>query len=709
MLPRTPTSRSRIAWLAAALAASMLLPLATPAAAQLEDEQVDPPDLPADDEAGPPDYADPVEPDERFVEVARRQASLGVQHLEYSRPDPLAHVHVARIAPSARHRMRVVAARDEVSGRRESVSAMCARFDCAVGINGDYWDGAGRPAGVVVADGELYQSPPPLHAQFIISADGTPSTEPLFWSVQLQLGGGQALPIDAVNRAAIDGHVTLYTPRRGSTTGTPDGTRELVLELLNTNPDGSMEIRIVDQRTTGNLAIEPGRLILAGRGSAEELLSELGTQAAQGNDTGTIRVDVNGASYALGGSPRLMKNGLYDFPYEDLGAATQGRAPRSAVGWTATGEMLLVAVDGRQSGYSNGVSYPELARLLARLGAVEGISLDGGGSTTFVVERSVRNRPSDNGGARAVANAILVDPAEVRSTRISGPNRYATAVAASQHAFPEGAPLVFVASGENYPDALAGAAAAAGSSPVLLVEQDHVPAEVLAEIDRIGAQGIAILGGTVAVSAEVEAQLRAKVPFTIRFSGAERVATAVEASKMAFPNGAPVAYLATADAFPDALAAGAGAAAEGGPVLLTRGGTLSPTVLDELRRLAPQRIVIAGGTAAIPASIATAASTVAPVTRLSGSDRFATAAAVAQAVHPVATDAVLATGLDFPDALSGAWLAGAQRRPLLLVTNTCTAEPALRAADRLGVTGVSIMGGYAAVHQRVERLAVCTG
>jgi putative cell wall-binding protein len=634
--------------------------------------------------------------------------SLGVEHVQYRRADPLAHAHVARITPAAAHRLRVVSARDEVSGRRETVASMCARHDCVAAVNGDYWDAFGVAAGVVVADGELYRSPPPLHAQFVLTAGGVPSAEPLPWSVNLTLGGAASHHDRRGEPSRRRGPGRPLHPPQGATTGTPEGTREVILQVLATNVDGTMTVRIVDQRTTGNVAIEPNRLILAARGSADVILSQLGTEAATGNDTGIIRVDVGGAHHAIGGSPRLISGGNYAFPYND--GAANSRAPRSAVGWTATGEMLLVAVDGRQAGYSNGVSYTELARLLARLGAIEGISLDGGGSTTFVVESSVRNRPSDNNNtARAVANALVVDPAQVRATRVSGPNRFATAVAASQAAFPAGAPLVFVASGENYPDALAGAGAAKGESPVLLVGRDRIPPEVLAEIDRLGAQGIAILGGTAAVSPQVEAQLRARVPFTIRFAGPNRVLTAVEASRMAFPGGAPVAYLATADAFPDALAAGAGASAEGGPVLLVRGTTLDAEVLAELQRLRPGRVVITGGTAAIPEAIATQAAGVAPVTRISGTNRYATAAAVAQSVHPNATDAVIATGLDFPDALSGAWLAGAARRPLLLVPGTCTAEPALRVADRLGVTGVTVMGGSAAVHQRVERLAVCTG
>ncbi len=686
--------------MAAIVSAMLLFGIIFPATAS---SQSDPdPDLNPTDTRP---YADPVEPDDRFQVVSRAQVSLGVQHVQYRRSEPLALAHVARIEPEAAHRLRVVAARDEVSGRRETPTSICARHECAVAINGDYWDGAGRASGVLVADGELLQSPPPLHAQFVIQADGTPTTEPLVWSVDMIIGG-QPISIDGVNRPVGDGQVVLYTPRRGSTTGTPEGTREIVLELLSTNGDGTMNVRILDQRSTGNLAIEPNRLILAGRGSAETVLAELGTLAAQGIDTGTIRVDISGARHALGGSPRLMTGGLYDFPYTDPGA--NSRAPRSAVGWTATGEMLLVAVDGRQSGYSGGVSYTELARLLAHLGAVEGIGLDGGGSTTFVVESSVQNRPSD-GSQRSVANALVVDPAEVRAHRVSGPNRYATSVAASQQAFPDGAALVLIASGQNYPDALAGAAAAKGTSPVLLVEGNRISPEVMAEIDRLGAQGIAILGGSAAVSPQVEAQLRARVPFTLRFSGTDRLQTAVEASKMAFPDGAPVVYLATADAFPDALAAGAGASAEGGPVLLVRGDTLAPSVAAELRRLAPQRIVVTGGTAAVSGSLVTQASAIAPVTRLSGVNRYATAAAVAESIHSASPDAVVATGQDFPDALSGAWLAGAQRRPLLLVPGTCTAEPALRLADRIGVTGVIIMGGTAAIHDRVGRLAVCTG
>ncbi|MBK5223915.1 MAG: cell wall-binding repeat-containing protein [Acidimicrobiia bacterium] len=698
-----PTTCSR-ALLGAGLAVALLTALNPPSASA----QVTPaPALPEAESTEPPPYALPVPPDTRFAAVAREQVSLGVERVTYRRSDPLAHVEVARVAPSARTRLRAVAARDEVAGWRESVTSICRRTSCVVGINGDYWDPSNRPTGVFVADGELYQSPPPLHAQMSIDVNGTPSSEPLDWDVSLAMGGGQLIPVDAVNRHPVLDQLVLYTSRRGSSTDTPAGTREVILEILETGPDNAVSVRVVDQRTTGNVAIPDGHLILAGTGAADELLQTLGTEAALGNDVGTIHTEIGAAQHAIGGAPRLMKDGLYDFPYQDDRQANMGRAPRSAVGWTATGEMLLVGVDGRQPGHSLGLNYPELAQLLAHLGAVEAIAFDGGGSTTFVVEAQVVNRPSD-GAPRSVANALVVGPAEVRNSRISGNNRYATAVAASQAAFPDGAPNFTIASGENFPDALAGApAAVTGGGPILLVPRGTLPAVVAAEIRRLGATDAGILGGNAAVAPNVEAAVRALGVDTFRLAGPDRIATSVAISQLAFFGGAPVVYLATADSYPDALAAGAGAAAQGGPVLLVRGDTISAAVTAEIQRLRPQRIVIAGGTAAVSSSIESQAAAIAPVFRRSGANRYATAAAVAQSLYPSTADAVVATGGDFPDALSGAWLAGRQRLPLLLVEGNCTSEPALRAADELGVSGIQIMGGTAAVSVHVERLAAC--
>ncbi|MGW0227957.1 phosphodiester glycosidase family protein [Actinopolymorpha singaporensis] len=85
--------------------------------------------------------------------------------------------------------------------------------------------------------------------------------------------------------------------------------------------------------------------------------------------------------------------------------------PRSAIGVDAQGRLLLVAIDGRQPGYSEGVSIQEEAQIMHRLGAVQALNFDGGGSTVMAtMNAGVVNRPSDATGERQLGNPILVEP-----------------------------------------------------------------------------------------------------------------------------------------------------------------------------------------------------------------------------------------------------------------------------------------------------------
>ena len=84
--------------------------------------------------------------------------------------------------------------------------------------------------------------------------------------------------------------------------------------------------------------------------------------------------------------------------------------PRTAIARLKSGQILLVAVDGRQPGVSAGMSLTMLADLLIEFGAVEAINLDGGGSTTMVIRNKLVNKPSDATGERPVSDAILVFP-----------------------------------------------------------------------------------------------------------------------------------------------------------------------------------------------------------------------------------------------------------------------------------------------------------
>ncbi len=94
--------------------------------------------------------------------------------------------------------------------------------------------------------------------------------------------------------------------------------------------------------------------------------------------------------------------GIYGSGFADA------RHPRTAVGVRADGRILLVTVDGRQPEKSVGMTIAELTALLIELGAVEAINMDGGGSTTMVIDGKVVNSPSDLTGERPVGDALLV-------------------------------------------------------------------------------------------------------------------------------------------------------------------------------------------------------------------------------------------------------------------------------------------------------------
>jgi hypothetical protein len=113
----------------------------------------------------------------------------------------------------------------------------------------------------------------------------------------------------------------------------------------------------------------------------------------------------------LGGGPQIIKAGKVDIndKQEKMSPTFRtDRHPRTAIAKLASGQLLLITVDGRQPGVSAGMSLEMLADALLELGAVDAINLDGGGSTAMVVRDKLVNRPSDQTGERPVSDAILV-------------------------------------------------------------------------------------------------------------------------------------------------------------------------------------------------------------------------------------------------------------------------------------------------------------
>lgn len=170
--------------------------------------------------------------------------------------------------------------------------------------------------------------------------------------------------------------------------------------------------------------------------------------------------------------------------------------------------------------------------------------------------------------------------------RVAGSNRYSTGALVSSYAFPSGANTAYVATGTNFPDALAGGPAAVQvQGPVLLVDPNSIPSSVGAELARLGLSSIKVLGGTAAVSASVEAGLKAYAPSVTRLSGSNRYATAAAVSKDTFAPGVGTIFIATGTNFPDALAGGPIAGILGGPILLTDPNSIPSDTRTEIQRL----------------------------------------------------------------------------------------------------------------------------
>lgn len=332
--------------------------------------------------------------------------------------------------------------------------------------------------------------------------------------------------------------------------------------------------------------------------------------------------------------------------------------------------------------------------------------------TGFTDSRSVTVLPNGNGVLVADPSAGTVSWVADESRRIAGVDRYNTAVKISQQAYPAGAPVVYVATGTDYPDALAaGPAAAKKGGPLLLTANASLPAAVKTEIERLAPTAIIIVGGTNRVSEGVKAELETIAPVT-RITGTNRYETSRLIAADAFgPGGATDVYIATGLNFPDALTAGAAGASTGSPVLLVNGQapTVDQATIDALNALGATNVTIVGGPNMVSDGILQQLTTEFGVTtqRLTGTNRYGTGLTINQHVFASSKHVLIATGLIFPDALSASAWAGVLRAPLFIVPTTCVPQDIVDEITSLGVLQVTLIGGPDRLTQSVADLTPC--
>jgi hypothetical protein len=303
-----------------------------------------------------------------------------------------------------------IVGRERVSSMERDVSAQTT----TIGVNGDYFNWSdGRPTGVLVRGNVLDHHPADGRPSIGIDAAGTLHVDSARLATSWR---GSAAPashtVDAVNDPVRPDQVTLFTPSWGAPTPPARNAVSVVLEPVPpTTLGGTFTAPVVGVGTGAPTAIPPDGVVLVGRGSAAR---QLAAEAALGTQV-TLHVAVSpwweGMRYALGGGPVLVRNGRITFPVSGAFVPWQlanRHDPRTAIGQRADGSIVIIASDGRQPWYSIGMTYLGEAETLVRMGCVAGSSLDWGGSTTVALDGTVLNHPSDRGGERPVAEALVV-------------------------------------------------------------------------------------------------------------------------------------------------------------------------------------------------------------------------------------------------------------------------------------------------------------
>ncbi len=276
---------------------------------------------------------------------------------------------------------------------RATIRTIANRNNSIAAVNGTYFKPQnGIPLGTLMIDRKVYTGP--IHNRV---AMGIGKNEYKMAQVQFNStlkAGRQNLKIDNINQPRmLSTYTLLYTRDWGQTSPTP--------------PKYGVNIAIQDNKITaisyGSTPIpENGYVISGPKVKLEPFFSAR-----------KIELDIKmvpeweNIDHIISGGPYLVKDGnvYVDVTAQKLGSIT-GKNPRTAIGYTANNEFIMVAVDGREHA-SVGMTLGELARMMKGFGCVNAMNLDGGGSTVMYVQGRVVNNPAQRGGI-PISNALTI-------------------------------------------------------------------------------------------------------------------------------------------------------------------------------------------------------------------------------------------------------------------------------------------------------------
>lgn len=290
--------------------------------------------------------------------------------------------------------------------------------------------------------------------------------------------------------------------------------------------------------------------------------------------------------------------------------------------------------------------------------------------------------------------------------RIGGNDRYETATKISQ-SYWTNSDYVVIVSGENFPDALCAAPLAEKyRAPILLTESSTMRSNVLDEVVRLNAKNAFIVGGTGAISEEIENTLKSKGLKVIRIQGKDRYETSVEVAKEVGTNNGVA--ITSGENFPDALSIASIAASKQMPILLTLPNTLLDSTRQFINSNNSSKYYVVGGNGAVGDSVVSVLNN---YKRLSGRDRYETNTAVInEFLDNINVGTVfVADGNGFADALSGSAAASKCNSPIVLVHNDNGSQQHIIKDHIVSVSVVKVLGGTGVVPESVVQRVINGG
>jgi hypothetical protein len=351
---------------------------------------------------------------------------------------------------------------------REKTSSMARRTGALVAINGDYSRPSGSPVHLFAQDARLMKTPSSFGRNFAMDRNESQSyfghPEPTIFASEV----AEFLEhtIERVNEGSPRWRqIAMYTPASVGLLDLPRNVcsaRLFPIERARLTSEGVSETRheVDAVRCSERPLARMGGTILATPMNGPRAQEFAFPYLSPGD-----QVDLGWSlewpyvADTLGGNPMIMDEGKVLWNEVSGSSSFFGRHPRTGVGVTASGNILLVVVDGRWR-RSRGMTLARFARLFKYLGAVRALNLDGGGSTTMVINGNVVNHPSDRTGQRHVSSALVVlagdDPGEagVDDGQTPLPESASTTYGQSDPASIGGLASMLVAEGERVPASL---------------------------------------------------------------------------------------------------------------------------------------------------------------------------------------------------------------------------------------------------------------